>query len=180
MFGAIRLSVFRPGQAAGDAATVRPLVGLQKFLHFDEVIRGEQFVEFRRGQVERIVAFEPGTQFGRDREAVDERVTRRRRVFFFHFLDDRGVTLGENIKGELAHRLRPRGRGCNSRDELQRSGGGLRGSGAGGGKARHEKTASKVRCFAHPGIVADCRGARKRNCRSSSDWRTAARVDQRP
>jgi len=96
-----------------------------------DVVRGKQFVQVLRGQVQRIVSFEPCAQFGRNLEALDEFVARRDRILFFRFLDDFRVALGQNVKGELPDRLRPRGGRGDARGEFQAAGGRLRGRGAG-------------------------------------------------
>src|SRR5207253_432190 len=102
------------------------------------------------------MALQPSAQLGRNLEAIDKLVPRRDGVFLFYFLDDLRVALGEDIKRELAHRLRARPRRRNAGDDFEGPGVRLRPCSAHKGKGAQRDAEAKNGCFSHAGILADC------------------------
>src|SRR5216684_8662279 len=101
----VGVRIFWLRQAVGYAAAVGTLVGQQEFRNAEDVIRGKQLVEVRLREVQRVMAFEPGAQLGRNLESINKLVARRNGIFLLYFLDDFRVALCEDIKRELSHRL---------------------------------------------------------------------------
>src|SRR5260370_20656500 len=151
----VRVCILWLWQACGHAPAVRPLVRHQEFRNVEDVVRRKLFVELWFREVEHVMALEPGAQLGRNLEAINKLIARRDRVIFLYFLHDPRVALGEDLKGELAHRFWPRRGRCDARGEFESSGLALRPRPARTGNDVDRDTTDPYRCFSHAKIVTE-------------------------
>src|SRR5260370_16980640 len=130
--------VFWFWQAVGYAAAVCPLLAEQGFRNIDDVVRGQQLVEPRFHKVERLMVLEPLAELGGNFQSINKLVAPWDGVFLFYFLHDVRVTFREDVKCELAHRLRTRPGRRDARGDFECAGIALRPSARREGK-RTEK-----------------------------------------
>src|SRR4029077_18411944 len=113
-----------------------------------------EFVDIELGEVHHIVTFEPALQLRGNLQAGDEFVASGKFVLLVDFGGDIGITLGEDVKGELADGFRASAGRGDALEEVEGAGGVLR-------VARERKQEQgrgkrqKTQLESHGNIVAD-------------------------
>src|SRR6267378_4132269 len=113
------------------------------------------FVGSRFHKVERVMVLEPLAELRRDFQSINKLVAPRDGVFFFDILHDVRVTFGEDVKCELAHRLRTRSGRGDARDDFECAGIALGPSFAHEGKGAYCDAQDENGCFSHFKIVSE-------------------------
>src|SRR6266481_2493593 len=155
MFRFVSVRVLWFWQTVGYAAAVCPLIGQQEFRNVDDIVRGQQLVESRFHEVERVMVLEPLAELGGNFQSINKLVAPRDGVFFFYFLHDVRVTFREDVECELAHRLRTRPGRRDARGDFECAGIALRPRFAHEGKGAYGDTQDENGCFSHFKIVSE-------------------------
>src|SRR5438445_6885945 len=101
------------------------------------------------------MALEPLAKFERNLEALNKLIARRDGVFLFYLLHDVRVALREDVKGELAHRLRARPRRRDACGDFECAGIALRPRAADNGNGTKRDSRSENGGFSHAKIVTE-------------------------
>ena len=98
----VGIAIFRHGKTLGDAAGVGTLIGVEEFRNLHDVVGGEEFVDVGRSKFKEVVGLQPGFQFRRNFQVVNEFIASGKNILVFDFLDDVGIALGKDEERELA------------------------------------------------------------------------------
>src|ERR1700747_484046 len=101
------------------------------------------------------MSLEPRPQFRRNLEALNELIAGRYRILLFHLLHDLRITLGKDVKRELAYRLGARCRRRNASEQFECAGIVLRSRPTRKNKGAQHDTYGKNGCFSHVKIVTE-------------------------
>src|SRR5260370_6950636 len=97
----------------------------------------------------------PLAELGGNLQSINKLVAPRDGVFLFYFLHDVRVTFGEDVKCELAHRLRTRPGRSDARGDFECAGMGMGPSFAHEGKSGYSDAHDENGCFSHFKIVSE-------------------------